>query len=196
MDLGVSGTLQRFHFPISWLVPQKDEKRGKGQTVSHVENGRKGRACGGIPMVRDRRTLQNKLAMIRKMLCSTEEGALWDLCSPIAPGGPQVTPSSDTANDKKPSGRSHRARPGQGSSEHRASETADTEGGTQAQAAEDRHQQCHCPHISSGTAGEKGFLLPQQTKLEHGIGDQCGLCHMVLKLTHSVILVAKDQSSC
>lgn len=148
---GFLGTLQRFHFSISWLVPQKDDKRGKGQTASHVENGRKGRACGGITMVRDRRTLQNKLAM-RKLLCSAKEGALKDLCSPTAPEAHQVTPSSDTTNDKKPSGRSHRARPGQASTEHRASGTADIEGGAQAQAAEDRHQQCHCPHISSGTA--------------------------------------------
>lgn len=148
---GFLGILQRFHFSISWLVPQKDEKRGKGQTASHVENGRKGRACGGIPMVRDRRTLQSKLAM-RKLLCSAEEGALRDLCSPTAPGVSQVTPSSDTGKDKKPSGRSHRARPGQASPEPRASGTADTEGGAQAQAAEDRHQQCHCPHISLGTA--------------------------------------------
>lgn len=108
-------------------------------------------------MVRARRTLQNKLAG-RKLLCSAEEGALWHLHSPTAPrplkSNWEVTPFSETANDKKPSGRSHRARPGQASPEHRASGTADI--GGEALAAEDTYQQCHCLHVSPGLVSNIG----------------------------------------
>lgn len=112
-------------------------------------------------MVRDRTTLQNELA-VKKLLCSAEEGAPWHLYSPTAPrplkSNWEVTPFLKTANNKKAWNSRHRR--------WNWLLRTDTNNVTSLMSAQAQHPT---------QTLEKEFLLPQQTKLEHGIGDQCGL---------------------